>query len=231
MYSNRYIFLYASAMVIIVAVLLSLAATMLRPFQERNVRVEKMQNILASMEIQTTKSEADEVFAKYIKESKIINYKGEDVEGDAFEVNLQEENRKEIENRRLPLYIAEIEGETIYVVPLYGSGLWGPLWGYVSLKSDLNTILGANFDHESETPGLGAEISQPKFENQFSEKKIYDESGNFKSVEVVRGGAADDDPHAVDAISGGTITSNGLSKMIEEGLKVYEPFFKKLKDI
>lgn len=218
-------------MVIIVAVLLSLAATMLRPFQERNVRVEKMQNILASMEIQTTKSEADEVFAKYIKESKIINYKGEDVEGDAFEVNLQEENRKEIENRRLPLYIAEIEGETIYVVPLYGSGLWGPLWGYVSLKSDLNTILGANFDHESETPGLGAEISQPKFENQFSEKKIYDESGNFKSVEVVRGGAADDDPHAVDAISGGTITSNGLSKMIEEGLKVYEPFFKKLKDI
>ncbi len=231
MYSNRYIFLYASAMVIIVAVLLSTAATLLRPFQERNVRIEKMQNILASMNVESTKSNADEVFQKFIIETKVVNHLGEDVEGDAFEIDLMEENRKDITERSLPLYIAEIETDTVYVIPLHGSGLWGPIWGYISLKSDLNTILGANFDHESETPGLGAEISQPSFESQFAGKEIYDNSGNYKSVQTKRGGASDDDPHAVDAISGGTITSNGLNEMIDEGLKVYEPFFKKLKDI
>jgi Na+-transporting NADH:ubiquinone oxidoreductase subunit C len=229
MFSNRYIFLYSSAMVVIVAILLAFAATMLAPFQEKNVRIEKMQNILASMSIESTKSNVEDLFNKHIIESKVINSVGDVVEGDAFEIDLLEENRKDISLRRLPLFIATLKQDTLYVIPLYGSGLWGPIWGYVSLKSDLNTIMGANFDHASETPGLGAEISQTKFEEQFTGKQIYDKTGTFKSVKAVRGGAAPDDLHGVDAISGGTITSNGLSKMIEEGLIVYEPFFKKLK--
>lgn len=229
MFSNRYIFLYSSAMVVIVAILLAFAATMLGPFQEKNIRIEKMQNILASMSIESTKSNVEDLFSKYIIESKVINSVGDVVEGNAFEINLLEENRKDISERRLPLYVATLNQDTLYVIPLHGAGLWGPIWGYVSLKSDLNTIMGANFDHASETPGLGAEISQPKFEEQFTGKQLYNKSGAFMSVKAVRGGAAPNDLHGVDAISGGTITSNGLSKMLEDGLIVYEPFFKKLK--
>jgi Na+-transporting NADH:ubiquinone oxidoreductase subunit C len=229
MYSNRYIFLYSSAMVVIVAILLAFAATWLGPFQEKNVRIEKMQNILASMSIDSEKKNAEDLFNKHIIESKVINYEGDDVAGDAFEIDLLEENRKEISERRLPLFIATLNQDTLYVIPLHGAGLWGPIWGYVSLMSDLNTIMGANFDHAGETPGLGAEISQPKFEEQFTGKQLYNNAGEFMSVKVIRGGAAPTDLHGVDAISGGTITSNGLSKMIEDGLIVYEPFFKKLK--
>ncbi|MBS4012880.1 MAG: NADH:ubiquinone reductase (Na(+)-transporting) subunit C [Bacteroidetes bacterium] len=231
MYSNKYIFLYASAMVVIVAVLLSVAATVLTPFQEKNVRIEKMQNILSSMSIESTKKNAEDVFAKHIIESKVVNYLGEAIPGDAFEIDLLEENRKDISLRRLPLFVATLNSDTLYVIPLHGAGLWGPIWGYVSLKSDLNTIMGANFDHASETPGLGAEISTPVFESQFTGKKLYDNNGVFRSVKTIRGGADVSDNHGVDGISGGTITSNGLSSMLEQGLKVYEPFFKKLKDI
>ena len=230
MYSNRYIFLYASAMVIIVAVLLSVAATLLSPLQERNIRIEKMQNILASIDIESTKSDAEDVFNKYIVESRVINHKAEKIDGDAFEIDLLEENRKPVEERQLPLFIAAIDEDTLYVFPLHGSGLWGPIWGYVSLKSDLNTVKGANFDHTSETPGLGAEIADSQFEDQFKGKKIFDDKGDFRSIKAIRGGAQPDNPHGVDAISGGTITSNGLNDMIENGLKVYKPFFKKLEE-
>ncbi len=231
MYSNRYIFLYASAMVIIVAIVLSTAATLLSPFQERNIRIEKIQNILASINIESTKSNAEELFGEYIIDAKILDYQGVEIEGDAFEIDMAEENRKKPEDRNLPLYIAKIENDTIYIIPLYGSGLWGPIWGYISLEADLTTILGANFDHSAETPGLGAEISESQFESQFKGKKIYDDAGAFRSVSAIRGGARDDDPHGVDAITGGTITSNGLNDMISNGLKLYEPFFKKLKAI
>ncbi len=229
--SNRYVFMYASVMVVVVALVLSSAATLLRPLQDRNMRIEKMQNILSTIGIEAHRNEAIELFEEYIKETKVLNYQGEEIDGDAFEVDLQDENRKPLEERQLPLFIADVDDELFYIVPIRGNGLWGAIWGYLSFYEDLVTIAGANFDHASETPGLGAEIADPPFENQFMGKKIFDEEGGFKPVTVVKGGAPDDDPHAVDAISGGTITSNGVTDMLRNGLKVYLPYFEKQKTI
>jgi Na+-transporting NADH:ubiquinone oxidoreductase subunit C len=229
--SNRYVFIYASVMVVIVALVLSTAATLLRPLQERNMRIEKMQNILSTIGISAPRGEAIELFEQYIKVSKVLNHLGEEIEGDAFEVDLQDENRKPVEERQLPLFIADVDNELYYIVPIRGNGLWGAIWGYLSFLGDMNTIAGANFDHASETPGLGAEIADPPFQNQFKGKKIFDDSGNFRSVTVVRGGAPAGDPHAVDGISGGTITSNGVTAMLRNGLQVYKPYFEKQKEL
>ncbi len=227
--SNRYVFLYASAMVIIVALVLSGAATLLRPLQERNMRIEKMQNILSTINIPADRAEAEELFNRYITETKVVNHAGEEIEGDAFEVDLQDENRKPVEERQLPVFIADVDGENFYIVPLRGAGLWGPIWGYIGLESDLETIAGANFDHASETPGLGAEIADRPFQEQFRGKRIYDEASDFRPVTVVKGTAPPDDPHRVDGISGGTITSNGVTNMLRDGLEVYKSYFEKLK--
>jgi Na+-transporting NADH:ubiquinone oxidoreductase subunit C len=170
--SNRYVFIYASVMVVIVALVLSTAATLLRPLQERNMRIEKMQNILSTIGISAPRGEAIELFEQYIKVSKVLNHLGEEIEGDAFEVDLQDENRKPVEQRQLPLFIADVDNELYYIVPIRGNGLWGAIWGYLSFLGDMNTIAGANFDHASETPGLGAEIADPPFQNQFKGKKI-----------------------------------------------------------
>ncbi len=222
-------FLYASVMVIVVALILSGAATLLRPLQERNMRIEKMQNILSTINIPADRAEAEELFSRYITETKVVNHEGEEIEGDAFEVDLQDENRKPVEERQLPVFIADVDGENYYVVPVRGAGLWGPIWGYIGLESDLVTIAGANFDHASETPGLGAEIADRPFEEQFRGKRIYDEAGDFRPVTVVKGTAPPDDPHRVDGISGGTITSNGVTNMLRDGLEVYKSYFEKLK--
>ncbi len=227
--SNKYVFMYASVMVIVVAIVLSATSTLLNPMQQKNMQIEKMQNILSTIEIDASKSEAIEMFDRYITTTKVLNNKGEEVEGDAFEIDLKEENRKPADQRKLPIYIADVEGENFYIVPVRGTGLWGPIWGYLSFRGDLTTIAGANFDHASETPGLGAEIGDRPFEVQFTGKRIFDEQGNFNPPVVVKGDAPDDDPYAVDGISGGTITSNGVTDMLRNGLKVYEPYFKKQK--
>jgi Na+-transporting NADH:ubiquinone oxidoreductase subunit C len=229
--SNRYIFMYASVMVIIVAVVLSTAATLLKPLQQKNMRIEKMQNILSTIDINASRSEAIELYSEYVTESKVLNSKGEEIEGDAFEIDLQDENRKPVEERKFPIFIADVDGTVFYIVTVRGTGLWGPLWGYLSFGEDLSTITGANFDHASETPGLGAEIADPPFQQQFIGKKIFDEDGSFEPVVVVKGGAPENDPHAVDGISGGTITSNGVTAMLRNGLEVYVPYFKNQKSL
>ena len=223
--------MYASAMVIIVALVLSTAATLLRPLQERNMRIEKMQNILAAINIPAPRADAEALFNQYVTTTKIVNHLGEELEGDAFEVDLQDENRKDVADRQLPVFIAERDGETFFIVPLRGNGLWGPIWGYVGLKSDLVTIAGANFDHASETPGLGAEIADREFQEQFPGKRIFDEDGTFRPVRVVKGRAPAGDLYAVDGISGGTITSNGVTNMLRDGLEVYKSYFEKIRTI
>jgi Na+-transporting NADH:ubiquinone oxidoreductase subunit C len=229
--SNRYVFIYASVMVVVVALVLSTAATLLRPLQEKNMRIEKMQNILSTIGITASRTEALDLFDRYINQTKVLNHLGEQIDGDAFEVDLRDEVRKPAEERQLPLFIAEVEQELFYIVPVRGNGLWGPIWGYLSFREDLVTIAGANFDHSSETPGLGAEIADPPFQRQFVGKRIFDESGDFKPVVVMRGGAPEGDLHAVDAISGGTITSNGVTAMLRNGLEVYKPYFQKQKTL
>lgn len=124
----------------------------------------------------------------------------------------------------LPVYICNKENKEYYVFALRGKGLWGPIWGYISLADDFNTVYGAYFDHKSETPGLGAEIKTSLFQQQFRNKKLYDDNNQFVSIQVIKGGASDSNPHGVDAISGGTITSKGLEKMLQDWLSQYNTF-------
>ena len=125
----------------------------------------------------------------------------------------------------MPLYISNIDGSEKYIIPLRGTGLWGPIWGYISLDNDMNTVYGAVFDHKAETPGLGAEINRDFFEKPFNGKRIFDLQGDFVSIAVVKGGAKENDYHAVDGISGGTITSDGVTAMLKERLDKYLPYF------
>lgn len=227
-FSNRYIFIFSSLMVIAVAILLSLAATLLQPRQMKNLEIEKKKSMLESIGIASTRETTETLFEKYIKGSYVLNSKGEKVEGvDAFEVDMKVELKKLIEQQYLPVFEANPDdGEKLIILPVEGKGLWGPIYGYVSIKSDMNTIYGVTFDHKGETPGLGAEINTTDFESMFQGKKLY-EGDKFVSIQVIKGGAKPDDPHGVDAISGGTITSDGLEKMLQDCLVNYSGYFLK----
>ena len=234
--SSGFTFLFASVMVIIVAVLLSLAVIGLGPYQEQNVKTEKMQDILSSIRVKTESKDAEKLFNQYIQDQVVLNNKGEKVTGQisAFEIDLKKELDKaktgDADKQLFPLFIFKKDGKIYYTIPARGKGLWGPIWGYIALEADKNTVYGASFDHKGETPGLGAEINTDEFQKQFIGKKILDESGNFVSVKVIKGGAAPNDIHGVDAVSGGTITSNGVTEMLKRTIGNYLPYFNSMKD-
>lgn len=227
-FSNKYIFIFSSVMVVLVATLLSLAATLLQPAQEKNLEIEKKKSMLESINIPADRNNAEELYDKYIKESFVLNSKGDVIEGvDAFKVVMNIEQKKPVEQQNLPVFRASPDdGEKVIILPVEGKGLWGPIFGYVSLKSDMNTIYGVTFDHKGETPGLGAEINTNSFEGMFPGKKLF-EADKLVSIKVLKGGAKKDDPHGVDAISGGTITSKGLEKMLLDCMGKYNDYFLK----
>lgn len=219
---NSYTFTFAAVMVIVVAALLSFAATSLKPIQDDNVRKEKMQSILRSVKIDVDRDQAEKDYKKYIKQELVIR-DGKLVDDvKAFTIDLSKEVAKPVEERNAPLYVAEKEGKTYYIIPLRGKGLWGPIWGYMSLEGDVNTVYGTIFDHKGETPGLGAEITTPMFSEQFVEKKILNADKEFVSIQVRKGDASGD--YQVNGISGGTITSTGVQNMIEDITRAYYPF-------
>lgn len=228
---NSYTFTFSAILVVVVAAVLAFAAESLKPLQKENIRLEKMQNILASVKVEATPEDAKEKFDQYIVDQKLLNSKGEliqDEELTAFDVDVVKEYKTLAENERnYPLYIFEDQGERKYIIPLAGKGLWGPIWGYVALNDDMETVFGSTFDHKTETPGLGAEINQDFFQDKFIGKSIFNESGEFVSIEVMKGGSdVSGNLHAVDGISGGTITSKGVGEMIERTLGLYVPYFK-----
>ncbi len=233
-HSNKYIFIYSIILVVVIAVALTLVAVMLKPAQEENIRVEKMQNILSSVNVpiaDVPKKDIGSVYNKYIKTAYGVNNKGEIVEQDAaktFAIEMSNELKKPVEKQILPVFIAVLDnGDSAYSVPLRGKGLWGPIWGYIAFKTDMNTVYGTTFDHKGETPGLGAEINQDWFMKPFIGKQIFDSEGKFVSIAVEKGGAKPGDIHAVDAISGSTITCKGVQKMLLNNLINYEAYFNK----
>jgi Na+-transporting NADH:ubiquinone oxidoreductase subunit C len=230
-FSNTYIFIFSSVMVIAVAAILSFAAITLQPYQKRNVEINKKQNILTSINIESTAKNAEELYTKYITESYVISSDGSVIEGaNAFTIDMKKELSKPLMERNLPIFASNVNNTKQYIIPVYGKGLWGPIWGYVSLNDDLSTIYGANFAHKGETPGLGAEIDTKTFQGQFIGKQIFDEMGTFVSVRVLKGGTANNDSkHEVDGISGGTITSVGVDEMLKDCLSSYESYFKNIK--
>ena len=202
---NTYTFLYSVVLVVVVAALLSIVSLSLQPRQNENRQNEKRQNILSAIHISSTAANSAELFDKYIKEQFIIN-------------------SLPVEKRELPVFVANVDGATKYILPIYGAGLWGPIWGYISLDDNKDTVYGTFFDHQGETPGLGAEITTPEFNKEFRNKQIF--SGNqLVGILVVKGGNASG-ANEVDAISGGTITSKGVETMIKNYLTYYEPFLK-----
>ena len=252
-YSNSYIFTFALVMVVIVATCLSLAFAVLKPYQEANRKIEKIQNILQAAGMTAEKGDAQNSYNDHlIAEMMLDPVSGEPIsiylpdgsfekgEKRAFDHDMKKLlnarklflEGKSSENPAIPLFLVRsTENDTLYIIPLQGRGLWGPIWGNIAVGSDRNTIVGATFDHKSETPGLGAEINQPFFQQEFIGKKLLDDQGDFLSVRVVKGGIVslpeDQRIHAVDAISGGTITSDGVTNMLYDCMKYYEPFFKK----
>lgn len=228
-FSNTYIFVFSTVLIVVVAVLLSAAAMLLQPLQQRNVEIEKKQSILASINIKASRKDAEKMYDKYITSSFVVDAKGDKVEGvDAFGVDMAAEIRKPLDEREFPVYVSTLDdGSSKVIVPVRGKGLWGPVYGYISFNDDYNTIYGATFNHDKETPGLGAEIATRAFQKQFDGKKIFDDQGNFTSILIQKGGAAPGDPHAVDAISGGTLTSKGLQATLKDCLSGYIAYFKK----
>lgn len=213
--SNSYTIIYAAVMVVLVAVALAFTSQSLRSAQKKNEDNDKRQQILRSINVTVSAAEAEAKYNELVKDAFLIDESGEKV-GDA---NDAFEGLKE----GFPVFVATVEGQTKYIMALNGAGLWGPLWGYLSVNDDKNTVFGADFSHQGETPGLGAEITKTEFSKPFAGKEIF-KNGEFKSIAVVKPGKSVAGQDYVDGISGGTITSQGVSKMIYDSLKSYEKF-------
>jgi Na+-transporting NADH:ubiquinone oxidoreductase subunit C len=227
--SNSYTFIYSSVLVILVAAALAFTNGALKDKQAKNVDVDKMQQILHSLKITAEYDAADQIFKQTITRSYLINSAGVVVDStaaSAFVLDIAKEVTKPVSKRLLPVFEASINKEKKYILPVYGAGLWGPIWGYVALNADKNTIFATSFSHQGETPGLGAEISTSAFQAQFTGKHLL-KDGMFRSVAVVKPGQTNESMDYVDGISGGTITSKGVHNMLLNCLSAYETFLKK----
>jgi len=229
--SNAYTFLFATVMVLVVASALAFTASALKDLQNANVRKEKMQNILATIGVTTDRDQAETLYQKYITSAISLTEEGSvDTEVNAFEINLNNELKKPASEQRFPLYEADVDGKKYFIIPLRGTGLWNAIWGYIALEEDKNTIKGAVFDHVGETAGLGAEITQKWFQDRFLGEKVFDTNGTLVGINVSKTNNdpkdLDKEDHEVDAISGATITGDGVTAMIMERLTHYLPYLK-----
>lgn len=226
---NTYTILYSAVMVVVVAAILAIASVSLKPFQQENIRIDKMMQILSSVNIKSTAQDAVSLYEKYITDSYVVDATGRRAEAEAFGIDIAAEVRRDAAERRLPVFVCTLDnGDVKYILPLYGAGLWGPIWGYISVDADGQKVYGSYFAHQGETPGLGAEIGNAAFQQQFAGKRLFI-GGEFKPVAVMKKGQKPlDGADYVDAISGGTITSKGVQSMIQDCLLPYEPFLKSL---
>ncbi len=241
---NSYTIIFAIVMVLVVGSLLAGVAQGLKSKITLNERYEKMQNILYAMNINNNEGEGDVVFIAtdkvedafhtYVKEQLVIQ--GDDVTTDeeAYLIDIKKEETKAKDanyKRRLPLFVGEKDGEKLYVIPMRGKGLWDAVWGFVALDDNF-VVQGAFFDHAGETPGLGGEIKQRYFMDDFIGEHIM--NGNtFKGIDVAKGNNdptnIDKEDNEVDAIAGATITGNGIAAMIKKDIRMYLPYLKSLK--
>ena len=196
--SNAYTVIYATIIVVIVAVLLALVSQVLSPRQEANRLLDQQKQILVALNQNYDNTDPAALYLSLVN--------------DTIDVN------------GAPIFVANIEGNTKYVLKLHGAGLWGGIGGYLALDADKNTIYGINFNHESETPGLGAEIVTEKFRSQFPGKHIRNAAGEVVSVAVLKAGKVADGQEQVDALSGATITCDGVTTMIATNLAEYAEF-------
>ena len=232
--ATGYTFLFSIVMVLLVGTALAFTSLSLKPLQKQNEADKKMVDILGAIGITTTRENAKNDFPTFVKErlsidseGNVLNITSGDVDSkdasDPFNLDVKKDYRskKPASELSFPLYKCENEGESIYVIPVAGSGLWGPIWGFVALKSDMITIYGAKFDHKTETPGLGAEIKDDFFSDKFQGKQLRDAAPYF----TIEKGGRETDIHSVDGITGGTITSVGVGEMMNRTLSIYQLYF------
>ena len=241
---NSYTIIFAVAMVLVVGSLLAFTASSLRPNIDENKRMEKQKNILYGIGVNSNEGDGDisfvgsdivaDEFSKYIKQQLVIEngVAKEDKEAYLIDVKKEQAKAKSGGTRRLPLFVGEKDGKTFYITPIRGKGLWDAIWGYVALDKNM-VVQGAFFDHAGETPGLGANIKQRYFMDDFYGEHLLTEAGVFKGIAVAKG---NNDPkneikddYEVDAFAGATITGDGVSAMIKKDIKLYLPYFKTLK--
>jgi Na+-transporting NADH:ubiquinone oxidoreductase subunit C len=242
--NNLYTIIFSTVMVLVVGTLLAFLASSLKPRIIENMRFEKQQNILYAMGVHNNEGANDvryittdvvgEVFEKYIKQQYYIQG-GELIEDEeAYLIELAREEalaRNPDYQKRYPLFVGEKDGETYYIVPVLGKGLWDAIWGFVALDENF-VVKGVLFDHKAETPGLGANIKERFFMDMFKGEHIFDEEGYFAGITVAKG---NNDPanvrktdNRVDAIAGSTITGDGVTVMLRNYLRTYVPYIKQL---
>ena len=216
---NSYTLIYMVVIITIVSLLLSITSGSLRSFQEDNVRLDTKKQILNSLPGIELGEDAAATYAATIKEYNMLDAEGNVVKSldpvADFDIKAEE--------GQFPMYVAEVNGETKYILPMNGAGLWGAIWGYMALNDDRNTVFGVFFNHAGETPGLGAEIVTEKFRNPFIGKELL-KNGKFASIAIEKAGTKVEGRDQVDAISGGTITSKGVEAMLSSSLVNYENF-------
>lgn len=228
--SNVYTVFYIIIMVVVVGVALAYTSMSLKDRQNDNVAADKMRQIISSLRI-APEEDVKAQFAAVITDQYLVDAQGQRIDGDAFAVNVANEVKKPAAERQLPVYEARVaDGSLKYIIPVYGAGLWGPIWGYVALDDDASTIYGAFFNHEGETPGLGAEITKEAFSSQFQGKEMF-KNGELLPVAVVKAGQTPTNgADYVDGISGGTITSKGVSAMLEDCFAPYNAFLQSIRN-
>lgn len=230
--SNIYTIVYISCIVVAVGAILALAAMVLKPLQQHNADADKMKQILASVHITPAEDSVIEDFGRYITAQYVVDVQGRVIGSDAFGVDVAAQTKiADAAQRRLPIYECTLSGgETKYIIPAYGAGLWGPIWGYIALDADGSTVYGAYFSHQGETPGLGAEIQEPWFSGQFEGKQLFHGS-EFAPIQVLKKGRKPTGrADYVDAVSGGTVTSKGVSAMLDDCLRPYKVYLESLRD-
>ena len=230
MHSNRYVFLYTLTLTSIVALVLALMATALKPMQDKNEALFKKKDILSAVDVSFTKASDEEVESTFAKVKQfVLDAEGNVVEGvEAESLDMKKEEKKAEADRKYPLYVFNHKGKDLYIVSVRGNGLWDKIWGSIALESDFRTIAGVTFDHTGETPGLGAEIKDNSdFKKQFIGDKIYNDQTNEYLV-VKKGGQREfNKDYEVDGISGATVTADGVTDMIANGMTPYFAYFKK----
>jgi len=229
--SNIYQILYAAVMVLLVGTVLAFIYMALKPKQNENIANDTRKQILSALHIAApADDQVKDTYEKYIIQDLLVDAQGNIVDSTAnvaFDVDMKKNVK--LTERQLPVMKCKLDDGSIkYVLPVYGAGLWGPIWGYIAVNDDGNTIYGANFSHEGETPGLGARIAEQPFQDMFKDKHLFVD-GQFKSVAVLKKGQkATNGAEQIDALTGATITSRGVSDMMADCLAPYEAFLKKL---
>lgn len=226
--SNTYTIVYASVMVIVVAFCLAFVSDSLRARQEANVANDKRSQILAALNIRNVKNVQEE-YDRVLLHDMVVDVNGKKLQDDGgFDVDSKEIQAKDDAAKRLPVYLCKVDNDTVYVLPLFGRGLWGELWGYLALADDLRTVYGVYMSHASETAGLGARITEEQFQEKFVKKNVFGE-GDFATVLLGVKKKVENPESEVDAITGATLTSDGVDNMFKTSLAPYQKFFETVK--